>query len=195
MKKVIAKIKDNIITGAIIIIPLAALGVILFDTIKKIIKLTAPFTDNMELGGPVVKAIIATVIVLIALGVFFFINGLIIHTYLGKRFKDWMEAKIFSHIPFYETLSGVTKQVAGVGKQKYQVVEFDLYGNKSKVLGLLTDTLADGRHMIFTPFAPLINVGQVHIVNPEDIKVLEMTLKEATDIMTKIGFEADKVYK
>ena len=195
MKKVIAKIKDNIITGAIIIIPLAALGVILFDTIKKIIKLTAPLTDNMELGGPLAKAIIATVIVLIALGVFFFINGLIIHTYLGKRFKDWMEAKVFSHIPFYGTLSGVTKQLVGVGKAKYQVVEFDLYGNNTKVLGLLTDTLTDGRHVIFTPFAPVINIGQVHIVDHEKVKILDMTLKEATDIMTKIGFEADKVYK
>ena len=113
------------------------------------------------------------------------------HFYL----KEWMEAKVFSHIPFYETLSGVTKQVAGVGKAKYQVVEFDLYGNNTKVLGLLTDTLTDGRHVIFIPFAPVINIGQVHIVDHEKVKILDMTLKEATDIMTRIGFEADKVYK
>ena len=99
------------------------------------------------------------------------------------------------HIPFYKTFLGVANQVAGKEKENYPVVEVDLHGNNNKVLGLLTETLADGRHIVYTPFAPVINIGQVHIVANENIKVLNLSIKDASEIITRIGFEANKFYK
>jgi len=122
MKKIIANIKDRIITGAIVVIPIAVIGVVLTDTIKNIISITAPLTDNMDLGGPISKSLVLVIIIVIILGVFFFINGLILKTYLGKSFSNWLEEKVLVHIPFYKTLRGVTHQFAGKGEINYQVV-------------------------------------------------------------------------
>ena len=195
MKKVLENIKDNLITGAIIVIPIAVIGVILFEVVKKLIVLTAPITENMALGGPVSRAIVATIVAVLVLGVFFYINGLITKTYLGSGFKNWVEKKVYSHIPFYNTFLGVTHQITSKENQNYPVVEVDLHGNNNKILGLLTETLADGRHIVYTPFAPVINIGQVHIVAKENIKILDISIKDATEIITRIGFEANNFYK
>lgn len=195
MKKVLTKIKDNLITGAIIIVPLVIVGVILSDVIKKIIALTTPFTDNMDLGGPVARAIIATLILLVVIGLFFFLTGLLTKTYLGKSFRNWLENNVYSHIPFYQTFISVAKQITHKEKDNYPVVEVDLYGNNNKLLGLQTDKLDDDRLVVYVPFAPVINIGQVHIVAKENVKTIDISVKEATDLMTRIGFETNKAYK
>ncbi len=41
----------------------------------------------------------------------------------------------------------------------------------------------------------MIIIGQVYIVVKENVKVLDVSVKEATEIITKIGFEANKIYK
>jgi len=70
-----------------------------------------------------------------------------------------------------------------------------LYGNNNILLGLITETLSDGRYFIYIPFAPVINMGHVHIVAKENVKFLDISVKDATDIITRIGFDANKDYK
>ena len=75
------------------------------------------------------------------------------------------------------------------------VIEVDLYGNNTKGFCLLTATLPDDRHMVYIPFAPVINIGQVHIVAKENIKIIDVPIKEVTEIILRVGFEADKIYE
>jgi uncharacterized membrane protein len=70
-----------------------------------------------------------------------------------------------------------------------------LYCNNTHLQEFKTDTLDDGRYVIYIPFGPLVNIGQTHIVDKENVKVLDMSLKDATDIITKIGFKAHDIYK
>jgi len=59
----------------------------------------------------------------------------------------------------------------------------------------LTETLTDGRYVVYIPFAPFITFGQVQIIAKENVKNLSMTFKDLAYIITRIGFEANKVYK
>jgi len=45
------------------------------------------------------------------------------------------------------------------------------------------------------PFAPVITFDQVQIIAKENVKILSMSFKDAAEIITRIGFEANKVYK
>ena len=195
MKKIKEYIKENIITGIVVIVPIAVIGIILTDVIKKLFAVTTPLSSKMTFGGPLVVSIMAAIIMLAILGIFFFISGLILKTYFGIRFKNWLEKSILEHIPFFNTISGVVHQLTGKKKSDYAVVEVDLYGNNNKLFGILTETLTDGRYVIFIPFAPVINIGQIHIVARENAKILDMSLKSAIDIISKIGFDADQIYK
>lgn len=195
MKKVVSFIKDNILIGIAVVVPIAVVGVVLSGTLKKLIDATAPITNNISFGGTLVKTAIALVIVAVVLALVFFISGVFLKTYLGSSFKNWLEKKILVHVPFFETFKNLAGQITGVNTSSYAVVEVKLNENNAVILGLITETLTDGRHLVYCPFSPLINLGQVHIVPEENLKRLDLSLKDFTDILTKMGFEADKIHK
>lgn len=194
-KKVSTFIKDSILTGIVVIVPLVVIGVALSGVIEKLVKITDPLTDIMTLGGTISRTLVATIVIAVGLAVFFFTTGFILNTYYGHRFRDWLEKTLTNHIPFFKTISGVTKQLAGVNNQDYKLVEVDLYGNNNKVFGLQTDILKDGRLVVFTPYAPVINVGQVFIVDPKNVIYLDIPFMDATDIIGRLGFQSSDVYK
>ncbi len=195
MKKLIAFIKGKIVTGVIIIVPIAVICVILAGAIKKLIAVTVPITSKLSLSSVLIETILAVVLVVAILAIFFFIGGLVLQTYLGQSLDEWLEDKVLDRIPVYKTIKGVTRQFAGIEKGNHAIVEVDLYGNNNKLLGLLTDTLPDGRYVVYIPFAPVINVGQVHIIAKENVEIVDISFKAATDIITKIGFRANESYK
>jgi len=195
MKKIFSFIKEQIVIGIAVLVPIAVVVVVLSGSLKKLADATSPITDNISFGGPLVKTVIASALVILVLAVVFFLSGLLLKSYLGRSFKNWLENMVLTHVPFYDTIKNITSQFTGLNKGKYVVVELSLDGNNSVILGLLTETLSDGRHLVYCPFAPLMNVGQIHIVDDENIKRSGLTLKECTDIITQIGFESDKIYK
>lgn len=194
MKKTISFIKDRIITGVLVIVPIAVIVILLSDTIKKLITFTSPLTSNMEIGGILVRTIVAGILLIIIIGLLFFVCGLLLKTYLGKRFKNWLERTILENIPFFNTINSVIHQITGVEKGNYAAVEVSLHGNENKLLGIHTDTLPDGRFVVYIPFAPIVNIGQVYIISRENVKILDISLKDFMDIISKIGFEANKIY-
>ena len=194
MKKLIPIVKDRIITGIVVIVPIAVILIIMSDTIKKLIKITSPITDNMEIGGPLVKGIVGGVLLIILLGFIFFISGFLLKTYLGNRFKNWLERTILESIPFFKTMNHVIQQITGTEKDKYAAVEISLFGNENKLLGIHTDTLPDGRFVVYVPFSPVVNVGHVYLVSRENVKILDIKLKDFMDIVSKLGFESNKIY-
>jgi len=194
MNKTISFIKDRIITGVVVIVPITVIVILLSDTIKKLITFTSPLTSNMEIGGTLVRTIIAGILLIIIIGLLFFVCGLLLKTYLGNRFKKWIQRSLLEHIPFFNTINSVIHQITGVEKGNYAAVEVSLHSNENKLLGLHTDTLPDGRFVVYVPFAPIVNIGQVYIVSKENVKTLDISLKDFMDIISKIGFEANKIY-
>lgn len=113
MKKTISFIKDRIITGVLVIVPIAVIVILLSDTIKKLITFTSPLTSNMEIGGILVRTIVAGILLIIIIGLLFFVCGLLLKTYLGKRFKNWLERTILENIPFFNTINSVIHKLQG----------------------------------------------------------------------------------
>jgi len=170
MKKAASYIKDRIITGVIVIVPLAVIVIILSDTISNLINLTIPITSNMHIGGTLIRTILASILLIFLFGLLFFVCGLILKTYLGNRFQNWLEHAILENVPFFNTINSVVHQITGVKQGDYSAVEINLYGNGNKLLGIHTETLQDGRFIVYVPFSPIINVGQLHIVSRENVK-------------------------
>jgi len=184
------KIKDNIITGIIVIVPVVIIGVLLSGVVEKLFKITRPLTQKMQIPYPLLESVVAAIIMVLVLAAIFFFSGLFLKTYIGKSFNNWIENMLLKRIPFYKSLKGIIKELTGKEKGVYTVVEVDLNGNNTSVMGLQTDTLNDGRCVVYVPFAPLMNVGQLHLVPKKKVKELNIPVKDATDIITRIGFQA-----
>lgn len=195
MKTSITFFKDRIITGIIVLVPATILSVLLADVVKKIIKITSPITKKIAVGGVITETVVAALIIVVVLSLLFFLTGVIFKTKPGLKFQHWLQESFFQKIPLYKTLRGITLQLTGVNKSNYPVVEVDLYDSNAKSLGLLTDKLSDERYVVYLPFAPILNIGQIFVVPSDKVKVLDISLKDASDIITQIGFEASSIYK
>jgi uncharacterized membrane protein len=85
-------------------------------------------------------------------------------------------------------------QITGVEKDDYEAVELSLTGSENKLLGIHADTLSDGRFVVYVSFAPIVNIGQIYLVSKENVKILDIKIKDFMEIISKIGFAADKIY-
>ena len=194
MKRLIEFIKTTAIGGLVVIIPMTILTVALGDTLKKLIKITQPLTENMPFS-PLANSILAVLIVALVVIAIFFLAGLLLNTFWGKVAKNWIETKIFERIPMYSTVKGLTQSFAGIESSDFPAAEVDLYGSNSRVIGIVVEQLPDDRLMVYIPISPLVTVGQLYIVPKDCVRELDASLLNTIECITQMGIEAGKLYK
>lgn len=194
MKKLIEFIKITAIGGLVVIVPIAILTFVIGDTFKKLIEVTKPLTEHMPFR-PLTNSIIAVLIVAFLIIAIFFLAGLLLNTFWGKILKSWFETKIFERIPMYSTFKGLTQRFVGIESSDFPVVEVDLYGSESRVLGIVVEQIPDGRLMVFIPTSPLVTVGQLNIVSDNCVKKLDASLPDMIKCISQMGLEAGKLFK
>ena len=74
------------------------------------------------------------------------------------------------------------------------VVEIDLYGSDSRVLGVRVDELPDGRHMLYVPSSPMVTIGQVHILPASRVTEMDLCMTDTIGCLSQMGLEARKLY-
>lgn len=193
MKNLITFIKTTVIGGLVVIIPLAIIVFVVGDTVGTLITATKPLTQDLPFGI-FVNAMIAVLIVASVIIGTCFIAGFLLNTFFGKTVKNWLEKNMLERIPMYSTLRGLTRSLAGIDGTDYPVVEVNLYGSDSRVLGVLVDRLPDERHVVYIPSSPVVTVGQLHILPRTHIKETELSMVETIGCLSQMGLEAHKLY-
>lgn len=193
MKNLITFIKTTVIGGLIVIVPLAIIVFVVGDTVNTLITATKPLTQDLPFGI-YANAMIAVLIVASAIIGTCFIAGFLLNTFFGAAVKNWLERNLLERIPMYSTLRGLTKSLAGIDGTDYPVVEVNLYGSDSRVLGVLVDRLPDERHVVYVPSSPVVTVGQLHILPRTHIKETELSMVETIGCLSQMGLEANKLY-
>lgn len=194
MKSAIEFVKTTVIGGVVVVVPIVVIFIVLGDVYHTLIEVTRPLTRGMTLG-PFTNAMIAAVVVILEIILFFFVAGLLLNTIWGKSASSWLERTIFERIPFYSTLKQLTQRFAGIENSNFPVVEIDLFGTSNRVLGIVIDTLPDGRLMVYTPSSPVITVGQLVIVEKENARTIDVSITDTLNCLSQMGLEAEKMYK
>ena len=194
MQAIIKFIKTTVLGAIVVIVPMAVIVYVLVDIFNKLVGVTTPFTEGMTFG-PVRNALLVVLLAILLIILVFFIAGLLLNSFWGKSIKNWIESKIFENIPMFSTIKQLTQRVAGIENSNFPVVEIDLYGSDVKVLGIVVETLADGRLMVYTPSSPVITVGQLYIVPEDRAKQLDASIPDTINCLSKVGLEAHKIYQ
>jgi uncharacterized membrane protein len=194
MKKFLQFIKTTIIGGLVVIVPLAILVYAIGEIFVALIEVTTPLTAWMPFG-PVVNALLATFTAVAVLVAFFFAAGLVFNTLWGNAVRNWMDEKIFSRIPMYSALKGITQRFAGIEHAGFPVVEIDLYGSECRVLGVAVEQLPDDRQAVYIPSSPVATVGQMIIVPSGSVKEIDAPLTDMFGAVSQMGIETSKLYK
>jgi hypothetical protein len=88
----------------------------------------------------------------------------------------------------------MTSQLTGAENIENPAVEIDIYNNGVKKYGIIMEKLEDGRFVVFTPFIPMISLGEVFIVEKEQIKVLKVSLPRIMNVLANYGIDSKSIY-
>jgi uncharacterized membrane protein len=193
MKKLIKFIKTTVIGGLVVIVPLAILAYAVGEMAVTLVEYTTPLTSWMPFH-PAVNALIASGAAIAATVVIFFFAGLLVNTLWGRAVRRFTEEKIFSRIPMYSALKGLTQRFAGIENSGFPVVEVDLYGSGCRVLGVAVEDLPDGRRAIYVPSSPIATVGQMMVAPQEAVTELDASLRDMFTSVSQMGIETTKLY-
>lgn len=186
-------IKTTVIGGLVVIVPLAIIAFVAGDAVHTLIEVTRPLTTGFPFGA-FVNALLAVLIAALVIVAICFVAGFLLSTFLGRTAKNWVETRVLERVPMYSTLRGLTQRFAGMENADYPVVEADLFGSGSRVLGVLVDELVDGRKVVYVPSSPMVTIGQLHILSASHVTETDLSMAETIGCLSQMGLESRKLF-
>jgi uncharacterized membrane protein len=163
-------------------LPLGALIAVAVWAIDLAVKAVLPvlaWLPDRSIGGVSLAVLVALSAVIGSC----FVAGLLAETALVRGLGRRAE-RLATMIPGYALMKSVGTNLAGIdGGVRTVVVRFEA----TCQLGFLMETLPDGRQLVFVPGVPRAMVGTLHIVAPERVEPLNLSVSTALDVLGRLG--------
>jgi len=185
-----ARLKRNIVSGAVVLTPLAVSAYVVYWVYQRVAGL--PGTQYLRVTeSPVVDEVIqvgfAVAVIVVVLGVV----GYLVRTAAGNLLKDELD-RLAGQIPvvrivYNATKMGVETIMGGSAEELDRPVKIEIAG--LRVTGFKTgNTTDDGREVVFFPTSPNITSGYVVDVEPERLEETDESTEEALTRVLSAGF-------
>lgn len=182
-----ARLREALVDGLLLAVPLIVLGVIVANTVAAIRKVFAPVAkwlpDASVFGVALVDLIAVAVfaLLLIALGAF-------ANSGVGRRLTERLEGLILNKIPgylFFKSMAIGFSQGERDAAMQPALVKFD----DNTVLGFVVN---QDRHdsellTVFVPSAPTPAAGTVFLLPPSRIQILDVPTRQAMNTVARLG--------
>jgi uncharacterized membrane protein len=177
-------VKSTVLGGLVVLVPVIVLATIVAWAGKTALEVAVPvfaWLPDKSVGG-VSLTLMAAVLGLVACC---FVAGLLAETALLRALGDRAERLALS-VPGYALMKNVGASLVGIeGKNAARTAAVRFAA--SWQLGVLMETLADGRHVVFVPGVPRALVGTLHIVPADRVELLAMPVATALDVLGRLG--------
>lgn len=181
------RLRDMLVDGLLIAVPLIVLAYILINVVKLIAKLSAPVArllpDVHWLGVAMIDvfAIFILLLLLVVIGALF-------RSTLGARCRDWLEHAILRKIPgfiFFKSIARSFADAKDSGDFTPVLVRFD----DNTVLGFATSASISTLESVpvFVPSAPTPAAGSLFLVARERITRLNVPMSAAMGTVSRLG--------
>ncbi|MEP0711740.1 MAG: hypothetical protein ABJ333_00550 [Algoriphagus sp.] len=183
MKTIFSIISNTIKGGIFLLFPLVLILIFLEKIIHILNPVATKISASLNLESSVfdVPYLIAICIILI----FCFIAGVIAKLGAGKFMLEWIEDHVLSLFPGYQLMKNTLQDSAGLKSDKeFPVVMVPIDG---WMIGFKVDTLPNSDIVVFVPSAPNTWEGNVVIFEKDKVKESNLTQKDATLIMRRLG--------
>jgi uncharacterized membrane protein len=115
-----------------------------------------------------------------------FAVGLFVSTSWGSRLVSWFEESIMSLIPGYRTMRMIIHSFLGrtdVSGWQPALIRLD----ETEQPGFVVERHADGQFTVFVPGAPVPTSGDVHIVDPERVRLVSARAGGVVRCLSRLG--------
>jgi uncharacterized membrane protein len=191
MRGIYRFLKSTMIGGLVVLLPVVVLVAIVGWAVDLAVKVVEPLFARLpdkSVGGVSLVVLIAVVGVILAC----FLAGIVAETALVRGLGNRAE-RLALLVPGYALMKRVGADLIGVeGKRPVRTVLVRFQA--SCQIGFLMETLPDGQHVVFVPGVPKALVGTLHIVEPDRVRVLSMSVSAALDALGRLGVGLGEVW-
>ena len=177
-------LKSTLLGGLVVLVPVVVLGAIVVWVVQIALQFMLPvfgWLPDKSVAGVSLTLLFAVLSVVIGC----FLAGLFAETAIIRRLGEQAE-RLALAVPGYALMKNVGANLVGIeGRHpaKTVLVRFEA----SWQIGVLMETLSDGRHVVFVPGVPRALVGTLHIIAADRVLVLTMSVAAALDALGRLG--------
>lgn len=195
-KKILPFLVSTTIAGILLLIPMVLIGFVFYigyDLMVELARTTgldfpySQFVDGLIIGAGALLALILLC----------FLIGLVLRTSIGNIVESRYDSLLEKYLPVVGMLRNLLLQLAGSNEDvlKLKPAEVALYGSNSRQYALVVEELPDGRAVVFVPTVPAATLGQLHVVQMEDLTVLDAPVQDLLNAVTQWGAGASLMYR
>ncbi len=185
MKRFFRAIRNNILYGVLVLIPVAAFILIAYYFFGIWNSILLPLSDQIGLST-LESRLLAAGLAFGALLIVCFILGAIIRTRLGIWTFEKLETNFLSYLPGYAVLSNILRGFVD-DKNTYKPALVTVVPGGAAMLGFVVED-SDPQHVtVFVPSAPMMTIGQIYLVQHDRVQLIDGTRIDAASCVSQWG--------
>jgi uncharacterized membrane protein len=185
MRAIYRFVRSTILGGLVILVPLVVLGGIVVWALGIAHKAVTPVFEWLP-DQSVVGVSLTALSAFGGLLVGCFLAGLFAETAVIRLLGDRLE-RLALYVPGYAVMKNVGANIVGVQARRHPAKTVLVRFEATSQLGFMMETLPDGRHVVFVPGVPSVLVGALHIVTPDRVQLLNLSVSAAYDALSRLG--------
>lgn len=195
LQKLTRFIATTVLGGVVVVLPAVILFLLVRLVFRSIVPILEPVGHLFELQDYVQKWMVDILsLALVITG--FFLLGLMVRTRFGSRFFDRIEQQYLYKLPLYSILRETIRQFTGSSKTPFsQVVLVDVFNSSTKMLGFITEELANDELAVFVPTGPNPTNGFIFILPRDKVELVNIRTEDAMRIVIGLGVGMDSAIR
>ena len=183
MQKLLKHIRDTVLSGLLLLIPAFVLIVLIQKLYNMMTGVGSKIADTLGIKtvGGIGAASIATSLVLVAI---FYGCGLLVKVAFVTSFKDWLEENLLQYIPGYLSYKSKMEDKLGNRTEPRKPVLAKI--NNGWRPAFLVNR-QEGNNVVFVPQSPETDIGEIWVLQDQDVKETGIEEKIFKAILQKHG--------
>lgn len=184
----------TVIGGMLVVLPITVFAFLINFLFRTLTRLLEPIRNLIEI--PFVKAEwLINLMAIASVILTFFVIGLIVQTSFGKKFIRNLEERFLGPLPFYNIIRETIQQFFGKDKMPFsEVVSVNVFGNETRMIGFISDSLEHDRFAVFVPTGPNPTNGFIFIVTKDQLDYLDVRPEDAMRTIIGVGTGSSELF-
>lgn len=186
--------QTTLIGGVAAILPITVIYLFFRWLVNLVFRHLKPIVELLPLSSKL-QEIIATMLIVVAILLAFFIAGLIVRSRVGRFIKHGFEKKYLMKIPGYKVARETVQQFSGrKGSFFSEVVLVDIFNSGSLMTGFITDS-QDEYVTVFVPTGPNPTSGNIFHVQKEKLIRTKSTVDSGMKTIISCGAGSSEIFE
>jgi uncharacterized membrane protein len=190
-------LKTTIVGGVIFLLPVALVLFILGHALALAAKVIEPVSTHLHIErfGTLTGISIVTTLSVVFLVLVSFMAGLAARTAPGARMSGWLENSLLGRMPQYRMVKSMAEGMASAERASSTMKPALIRVDGGWQLCYVLETLDNGWIVVLVPQAPTTMSGNVMYVPPDSVRVLDITMTQATNLVRSIGIGSRQILR